>query len=533
MKISGLLTAAGVLYTTALAYPSKVGTLDLLEASAKDVSEALARGKVTSLDLVKAYMERIEANNHKGLHLNAVIETAPVAKVQDLAKSLDKERAAGKVRSPLHGVPILVKDNYNTDPSLGMDTTAGSFVLYYAGGQAKGDAFVIKKLRDAGAIILGKSSLHVWSGFSGNPSSAWSPRGGQVSSPYVKGGFKAGGDPGGSSSGSGAGVSAGFVPLALGTDTEGSILGPSSRGALYGLRPSIGTTSRTGVVPISSSSDTTGPLGKTTWDVAATLSIMAGLDPEDPDTRPAEVFRQKDYTKFLNTNGFKGLRIGVVRDPFFQDKTTKRDELTIKAFDKALVKMAALGANVMEVSLDRPQDWNYTFTGSPNRTNDAIILTQYDFKTDISNYLKDHRKNSTITDLGGIINTAVEHFAQEYPETCCFPTFVAADQLGDKATSGAYWLGKNFYNQLYEEGPVALYREHQLDLLVLPSEYGAARFGPVGRQPVGSVPLGYDEIGLPFGMAFVGKRYDEGTVIRAMSAYEAHFPKRKVPSLLK
>lgn len=202
--------------------------------------------------------------------------------------------------------------------------------------------------------------------------SAWSPRGGQVSSPFVVGGFAAGGDPGGSSSGPGAGVAAGFAPLVFGSDTEASIVVPSSRGALYGLRPSTGLTSRTGVVSISSSQDTTGPLGKSTWDVAVSLSSMAGLDPDDPYTIPAEAFRHDDYTKFINANGFEGLRIGVVREPFFESETA-RQRLMISSFIKSLAKMVSLGAMVLETPLPNKDKWNYTFVGGPERVNNGAI----------------------------------------------------------------------------------------------------------------------------------------------------------------
>ncbi|KAH6869696.1 amidase signature domain-containing protein [Thelonectria olida] len=358
--------------TNTACYPTKAGGLDLLRASAKDVSEALQAGRVTSVQLVDAYLARINANNIKGLGLRAIIETAPIDKVRTIARKLDSERARGEVRSPLHGVPIIVKDNFDTDSALGMNTTAGSFVLLQDGGEVVGDAFVIKRLREAGAIILAKANLMEWSGISGVNASAWSPRGGQVSSPFVVGGFAVGGDPGGSSSGPGAGVAAGFAPLALGSDTEASIVYPSSRGALYGLRPSTGMTSRAGVVPISSSQDTTGPLGKSTWDVAVSLSIMAGLDPDDPYTMPAEAFRLANYTKFLNSNGFKGLRVGVVREPFFESETT-RQRLMISSFNEALKRMTALGATVLETPLPNKNEWNYTFVGAPERVNNGTI----------------------------------------------------------------------------------------------------------------------------------------------------------------
>ncbi|KAF4972518.1 hypothetical protein FSARC_942 [Fusarium sarcochroum] len=513
-----------------LSYPTHVGSLDLLHASAKDVSLALDAGNVTSVKLVEAYLDRIRAINHKGLNLRAVIEIAPTDNVKAIAKKLDDERTSGKVRSPLHGVPILVKDNYDTDPTLGMNTTAGSFVLLETGGHVIGDAFVIKRLRDAGCIILAKANLMEWSGISGVNASAWSARGGQVSSPYVKGGFEAGGDPAGSSSGSGAGVAAGLAPLALGTDTEGSIINPCSRGALYGLRPSTGMTSRSGVVPISSSQDTTGPMGKSTWDVAVALGIMSARDADDEYTWPAEPFRQDNYTQFMNPRGFEGLRIGVVREPFFQN-TTSRDKATISAFNKVIRKMSSLGARVLETPLLNAAQWNYTFVGGPSRVNNGTIQIQYDVKGDMAHYLQTRRVQSSAHTLEDIINFSIKLRDLEFPEDkCCIPTLVAADQLGNRTGSREYWLAKHAQNRLYEEGQAVLFKKYDLDVLVLPTEFSASRLGAVGRLPVGTVPLGYDDINLPFGLAFVGRRYDEGTVIRAMSAYEANFAARKVPN---
>ncbi|KAL6412538.1 Amidase [Ilyonectria robusta] len=505
MKPSLILDPAFCLMAVAMgavgvtSYVTKVGNLNLLQASAKDVSAALDAGQFTSLQLVNAYLDRIEAHNINGTSdtLDALMHSS----ISNIHRPWSPRYHRDRTR----------RQHYNTDVELGMNTTAGSHALLEYAGEAKGDAFVVKRLRDAGAIILAKANLDEYSGIRGVNASAWSPRGGQVSCPYVVGGFAAGGDPSGSSSGSGAGVAAGFAPLALGSDTEGSIVNPSSRNALFGLRPSTGTTSRSGVVPISSSQDTTGPMGKSTWDVAVALDIMAAEDPDDPYTFPVAPFRPKSYTKFLDPNGFKGLRVGVIREPFF-DTSTKRGKLMAKAFNKALKKMTSFGAIVRETPLPNYSDWNYTFVGAAERT---------------------ARTNSSIESLEGVIDSMTKLWSLESPEgQCCMSTFIAADQLSNRDTSGEYWLAKHTQEALYEQGPAVLFRKHDLDVLVLPTEFSAARLGAVGRLPVGNVPLGYDGINLPFGMAFVGRRYDEGAVIRAMSAFEAKFPARKVPSTL-
>ncbi|PVH95468.1 amidase signature enzyme [Periconia macrospinosa] len=369
LVLSFALVAAETTFSTkgsTKSYPVSLNGIDLLTASAKTISSALANGTVTSLDLVDAYIQRLAANDHEGLTLRSIIEIAPTA--HEIARELDAERANGTVRSAIHGLPIVVKDAYNTDPKLGMNSTAGSFALLQ-GSHAKSDAFVVKKLRDAGAIILGKANQDEWSGQRGtNNGSAWSARGGRMSAAYVEGGFAAGGDPGGSSGGPAVAVSAGFAAASLGTDTEGSIIGPSSRAALFGLRPSTGMTSRTGVIPISSSQDTTGPLAKSVWDIAAILEVMAAHDPEDVYSAAAEPFRYQNYTQFLDPNGFEGLRIGIPREPFWNQTQYGYRSAINPAVNDTLEKLRSLGAEIIDpVVMPNADRWRYEFVGGAVR----------------------------------------------------------------------------------------------------------------------------------------------------------------------
>ncbi|KAK7742401.1 hypothetical protein SLS53_004547 [Cytospora paraplurivora] len=526
--------AANLTYSTKgsnVSYPVTLNGINLLSATGQEIAEALASKTVTTLDLVNAYIARQEANDHQGLNLRSVIEIAPTAR--EVAAQLDAERANGTIRSVLHGVPILVKDNYNTDPELGLNTTAGSYSLL--GQTTVGDAFVISQLRNAGVLILGKANLNEFAGEVGRTnSSGWSPRGGQMSAAYVFGGFDAGGDPSGSSGGSAISVSAGFAAISLGTDTEGSITFPANRAALYGLRPSTGLTSRTGVVPISSSQDTTGQLAKSTWDVAALLGLMAGYDEKDSYSLAAEPYRKTNYTQYLVDNGFKGLRIGIPRYPFYNTTVTGIRDAIPPAIDAAIEKLRELGATIIDpVTLPNAEDYTYTFPGQAARDNNATIVLQYDVKTDMADYLQTQLVNSSITTLEDIVNFNEENYDLEFPAgQCCQATFVAADQTGDRATSGEYWLAKWHQDRLNTEGMDVTERQNDLDLFLVPTEGLASRMGAIGRRPVGTVPLGYDDINLPFGMAFVGKQYDEPTVLRAMWAYEQAFPKRALPPTL-
>ncbi|EYE92434.1 amidase signature enzyme, partial [Aspergillus ruber CBS 135680] len=449
------------------------------------------------------------------------------------AQRLDEERANGTLRSHLHGVPIVVKDNYNTDPELGMNTTAGSYSLLNQ--TVTGDAFVVSKLRSAGLLILGKANLDEFAGMMGKDSSSgFSSRGGQASAAYVVGGFAAGGDPSGSSGGSAIAVSAGFAAASLGTDTDDSIVKPACRAALFGLRPSTGLTSRSGVVPLSLSQDSTGPLAKSTWDVAALLSIMAVHDEEDSYSQAAEPFRKKDYTAYLKKDGFKGLRIGVPRYPFFNASITGARSEANGAIDKALLEIQKLGATVIDpVTFPNAEEFTYAYPGLPERSNNETILLQYDLKEDIAIFLQTQLINSTIRSLQDIINYNEAHSDLEFPPgQCCQATFLNANNLPPRASSAEYWIAQYHQQRLDVEGMQATMRQHDLDLFVVPTEGYSARMGAIGKRPVGTVPLGYDGINLPFGLAFVGRSYDEGTVLRAMYASEKAFPKRQVPPTL-
>src|SRR3984893_13745560 len=273
----------------------------LLEATIESLQQKMQKGELTSVGITGMYLDRIAALDKKGPSLNAIIEINPEA--ADIAISLDKERKAGMLRGPLHGIPILVKDNINTGDK--MMTTAGSLAL--EGYRAPTDAFIIQRLREAGAVILGKTNLSEWANFrSTRSTSAWSSRGGQTKCPYLLDR-----NPSGSSAGSGAATAANFCTLSIGTETDGSIVSPASVNGLVGIKPTVGLWSRSGIIPISATQDTAGPMARTVKDASILLGALTGIDPSDPVTGESRGKAYKDYTQFLDKDGLKGKRIGI------------------------------------------------------------------------------------------------------------------------------------------------------------------------------------------------------------------------------
>src|SRR5439155_2748766 len=274
---------------------------ELDEITIAELQSGMSAGKYTAHSLARQYLDRIADIDKQGPAINSVIELNPDA--LSIASDLDTERKAGHVRGPLHGIPVLIKDNIDTHDR--MTTTAGSLAL--AGSVPLQDATIAKKLREAGAVILGKTNLSEWANFrSSHSSSGWSGRGGQTRNPYVLDR-----NPCGSSSGSGAACSANFAALAVGTETDGSIVCPSSINGLVGIKPTVGLWSRSGIIPISATQDTAGPMARTMKDAAILLSALTGVDTDDPVTQQSEGKSQKDYTQFLDVKGLNGKRLGI------------------------------------------------------------------------------------------------------------------------------------------------------------------------------------------------------------------------------
>src|SRR5437879_3447562 len=304
--LSGLAAAVGAAPLAAATPPSPRSTVpafDLDEITIDQLQDGLRRGAYSSRSLCEKYLARIEAIDHRGPALRAVIETNPDALT--IAARLDAERKAGQVRGPLHGIPVVIKDNIATADR--MQTTAGSLTL--VGATAPRDAAVVRRLREAGAVIIGKTNLSEWANFrSSQSSSGWSGRGGQCLNPYALDR-----NPCGSSSGTGSAIAANLAAVGVGTETDGSVVCPSSAAALVGIKPTLGLVSRRGIVPIAHSQDTAGPMARTVRDAAILLGALAGEDPEDSATAGSAARSAPDYTRFLDADGLRGARIGVVR----------------------------------------------------------------------------------------------------------------------------------------------------------------------------------------------------------------------------
>ncbi|KAI8988997.1 amidase signature enzyme [Trametes punicea] len=486
---------------------------DLYEASIAELQDGLQKGLFTSVDLVKAYLARIEEVNLQGPTLRAVIETNPSALVQ--AAELDRERKISGPRSALHGIPILLKDNIATLHSEGMNTTAGSFALL--GSIVPRDAHVAAKLRAAGAILLGKANLSEWANFRGNVPSGFSGRGGQATSPYVPLG-----DPSGSSSGSGIGTAIGLAAAALGSETDGSIVSPSSVNNLVGIKPSVGLTSRDGVIPISEHQDTVGPMARSVADAATILSIIAGRDPRDNFTlaQPPIV---PDYTKALDADALRGARLGVPRTFVAQ-----LDDVRVAAFNASLETLRAKGATIIDPA-DFPDSQELLASN-----NETIVLST-DFKVDVERYIAGLLEVPTgVRTLADLIAFNIAHADEEL-----IPPFWT-DQSQFIASENTT-VNQAFFDALAADkdlgatrGIDAALTDFKLDALILPTDI-ASTPPAIAGYPIVTVPLGFlppntplspakptRESGpnMPFGLAFLGTAFSEFKLISLAFAYE-------------
>ncbi|KAI0819875.1 amidase signature enzyme [Trametes gibbosa] len=484
---------------------------DLYEASIAELQDGLEKGHFLSVDL--AYFARIEEVNLQGPALRAVIETNPSALRQ--AAELDLERRLKGSRGPLHGIPILLKDNIATLHNEGMNTTAGSFALL--GSVVPRDAHVAAQLRAAGAILLGKANLSEWAHFRGNVPSGFSGRGGQATSAYVPLG-----DPSGSSSGSGIGTSIGLAAAALGTETDGSIISPSNMNNLVGIKPTVGLTSRAGVIPISAHQDTVGPMARSVADAATVLSIIAGRDPRDNFTlaQPPIV---PDYTKALKVDGLKGVRLGVPRRFFTRTNTN-----IVAAFNASLDTIRKLGATIVDPA-DFP-DFE-ELEASRNET----IVTQTEFKVGINEYIAELLDVPTgVKNLADLIAFNTAHADEELVQ----PFWTDQSEF---ISSENTTVGQAFFDAVAADkdlgatrGIDATLKAFRLDALLLPS---AVAPGPaaIAGFPIISVPLGFlppnttlapaqptrsSGPNQPFGLAFMGTAFSEFELFSFAFAYE-------------
>lgn len=468
------------------------------EATISAMQEKMSSGELSAEELTFMYIDTI---SHRNKNINAVLELNPQA-VQ-IARALDVERREKGIRSLLHGIPILLKDNMGTRDM--MHTSCGSLALkdFYAAE----DSFLVKKLRDAGAVILGKTNMTEWANFmSDRMTNGWSSRGGQVNNPY--GLF----DVGGSSSGAGAGIAANLAAVAIGTETTGSILNPSAQNSLVGIKPTVGTISRTGVIPLSITQDTPGPMARTVQDAAITFSLLIGTDPEDPVTAGASCLEGIDWTSVLDTKALEGVRLGVARTIFEREASTER----LNLFDAALKQLEAAGAVILDdIDLGTMEnDLGYN-----------VLL--YEFKATLNAYLGKTPAINPIRTLSDIIDFNNQHAE----ETLKFGQVMLekVERTSGALTERAYI--EALLRNRHLAGDIALGKaldEHTVQALVFPQDHGCS-FGAAAGYPSVTVPAAYSEAGEPFGITFSGKAFTEPELIGYAYAFEQRVNARRKP----
>jgi amidase len=494
-----------------------VKSFELDEITVAQIADGLKSGHYTARSLTEKYSARI-AEIDKAT-VNAVIEMNPNALA--IAEALDKEYAAKGPRGPLHGVPVLIKDNIAT--SDGMMTTAGSLAL--VGAKCTKDSAVAQRLRAAGAVILGKTNLSEWANIRSNRStSGWSGRGGLTSNPYALDR-----NPCGSSSGTGAGISANLAAIGIGTETDGSIVCPSSSNGLVGIKPTVGLVSRAGIIPISHSQDTAGPMCRTVRDAALLLSALTGADPEDPATAASSGKTQPDYARFCDPAGLKGARIGVARKYFGFSPAV--DALMEQSID-AMKKQGAVIVDPADIeSFGRFGESEFT-----------VLL--YELKADLNKYLAGLTSSSVRT-LEEVIAFNEHNRIKEMP-WFGQDVFLKAQEKGpltDKEYLDA--LAKN-HQLARAEGIDALMDKHQLDAIVAPTggpawltdlvngdhdSGGSSNAAAVAGYPNINVTAGYI-FGLPVGISFFGRAWSEPTLIKLAYAFEQTTHARQTPKFL-
>ncbi|MCY3842550.1 MAG: amidase [Acidobacteria bacterium] len=488
------------------------------EVSLDDLRQAARNGRLTARALTDACLARIEALDREGPTLRAVIEVNPEARAA--ADALDAARAEGERVGPLHGVPILLKDNIDTADR--MTTTAGSLAL--RGSIPAADAFVAERLREAGAVLIGKANLSEWANFrSTRSSSGWSARGGQCRNPYALDR-----NPCGSSSGSAVAVAASLVPAAIGTETDGSIVCPGSANGIVGIKPTVGLVSRAGIIPIAHSQDTAGPMTRTVRDAAIVLGVLAGPDPRDPATADSETRGLRDYTPYLDADGLAGARIGVARG--FAGFHERVDGLLAGALDA----MRARGAEVVD-----PVALSHT-RAALGRAEVEVLL--HEFKADLNAYLAGLGPDAPVRSLAGIIEFNRRHADEEMP-------YFRQERLEAAEARGplsepAYLAARRAARRLSrEDGIDRVMDAHGLDAIAAPTggpawvtdlvngdHFGgsSSAYAAAAGYPNITVPAGH-VFGLPVGISFFGRAWSEPTLIRIAYAFEQATRHRRPP----
>jgi amidase len=492
--------------------------VNLEEITVRQLQQGYKEGRFSISDIVQRYLQRIEAIDKSGPKLNSIIRVNPDA--LQIASELDREMRAGKVRGPLHGIPVILKDNIDSlDP---MPTTAGAVVLRDS--YAKNDSWVAKKLRAAGAVILAKANMSEWANFRANfSSSGWSGVGGQTRNPYVLDR-----NPCGSSSGSGVAVSANLCVLAIGTETNGSIVCPATNNGIVGLKPTVGLVSRTGIIPISFTQDTAGPMGRTVEDIAICLGALTGVDETDGKTPASQGKYQTDYSAFLKVDGLKGKRIGLLKGS--GEYHFRVDALLLQA----IAQLRSLGATVVEVEplAERAME------------DDSFQVMLYEFKDGLNRYFAGLPGAVPVKDLAGLIEfnkkdpVELRNFDQKLLE-------MAQDKGGLDAAEYKKALAA-MLKAARQDGIDRLMDDNKLDALMAPTGApawktdlidgdhfigGSSSLAAIAGYPAITVPMGFvDE--LPVGISFFGRAWSEPLLLEIAFAYEQGTRQRRPPRFL-
>ena len=520
----GTVTTLVPMHTAQAAVPERDGmqpdAFPYAELSVAELQSRMTKGTLTSRTLTAAYLSRIAAVDRSGPTLNSVIETNPDALA--IAAERDAERRAGKVRGPLHGIPVLIKDNI--DSADRMQTTAGSLAL--VGKPSPRDAFIVQRLREAGAVLLGKTNLSEWANFrSTRSTSGWSGRGGQTRHPFVLDR-----NPCGSSSGTGTAISANLAAVGIGTETDGSIICPSSICGLVGIKPTVGLWSRSGIIPISSSQDTAGPMARSVSDAAALLGALTGVDSRDGVTADSAGKSVADYTTFLNAKSLQGARIGVARN------MAGFHPMTDAAFERAIESLRKAGAVIVDPA-------NVPTVGKYDEAELDVML--YEFKAGVNAYLAERGSTVSVRTMDDVIafnraNASAEmpYFGQEQMERA-----QAMGSLDDAKYRDAVATCRRLAR---DEGLDAIMAQHSLDAIVAPSNGpswptdlingdrysgGNSSVAAVAGYPSITVPMGFADA-LPLGLSFIGRAWSEGRLIGLAFAFEQATKARRAPRFL-
>lgn len=500
--------------------PFPVSDFALEEVSITELHAGMVSGRWSSEEITRLYLERIQEIDGRGPTLRSIIEINPDA--LEMAAERDREREAGNVRGCLHGIPILVKDNIATHD--GMTTTAGSWAL--EGSIPPEDSGVARKLREAGAIILGKANLSEWANFrSSRSSSGWSGRGGQCKNPYVLDR-----NPCGSSSGSGVAASASLSAAAIGTETNGSIVCPSSINGVVGIKPTVGLVSRSRIIPISHTLDTAGPMARTVRDAALVLGCLTGVDPADPATAASKGHAHADYTPFLDPEGLRGKRIGVAT------QYSEGHEAVENLFGQALQVMREAGATVMEIP---------TVEAWQQMGQHSWTVMRYEFKADLNAYLEGLGPDAPVQSLEEIIAFNEAHAHVEMP-WFRQEILVMAQEVGPLSDPEYQEALAELHRLSRDEGIDAVMAEHDLDAIVAPTEgtawttdlingdrflMGSSGPAAIAGYPSITVPMGFFSE-LPVNISFWGRAWSEPELLAVAYGFEERTRHRRPPKFI-